>query len=70
MAHEELRYDYPRTRHLPWSPGGSKDDLRLAVPEPDGTLTVYLSIQDVFNTRNSLADVLGMAPGDLRVEGC
>jgi hypothetical protein len=24
------RFKYPRTPHLPWSPGGSRDDLRLA----------------------------------------
>ena len=25
----ELRYKYPRTPHLPWSPGASRDDVRL-----------------------------------------
>ncbi len=35
MAHEEPHYDYPRTRHLPWSPGGSTDDLRLLEGEPE-----------------------------------
>lgn len=39
----------------------------LAVPEADDRLTMYLSIQDVFNTRNSLADMLGMDPDEVRV---
>ena len=35
MTNEEPHYDYPRTRHLPWSPGGSKDDLRLSARDPE-----------------------------------
>ncbi len=27
-----LRYKYPRTPHLPWSPGASKDDLVAGIP--------------------------------------
>lgn len=39
----------------------------LAIPESGGTLTVYLSTQDVFNTRNDLADMLRMPAEDVRV---
>lgn len=39
----------------------------LAQPEPDGRITVYLSTQDVFNTRNDLAAMLRVEPGDLRI---
>ena len=39
----------------------------LAIPQDQGRLTVYLSTQDVFNTRNDLASMLRCSPEDLRV---
>ena len=39
----------------------------LVTPGPDDTLTVHLSTQDVFNTRNDLAGMLRMDPDKVRV---
>lgn len=45
------RYKYPRTPHLPWSPGGSRDDLLLSdTSQFDGQLVVITEKMDGENT--------------------
>ena len=57
MTNEEPHYDYPRTRHLPWSPGGSKDDLRLSERDPEtmkqGWQRDYMQGRDVDGAKTS-----------------
>src|SRR5207247_10099332 len=39
----------------------------LAVPEPDGSFTLWVSTQGVFGVRNETCAILGLAPEQLRV---
>lgn len=47
----ELRSKYPRTAHLPWSPGATPDDLRLA--DPSGFLDREVVVTEKLDGENT-----------------
>ena len=56
------RLHHPRLAPVTMEPNGL-----LAVPEPDGSLTVWASTQGVFGVRDELCAMLGLAPDRIRV---
>jgi 4-hydroxybenzoyl-CoA reductase alpha subunit len=58
----EGTYDYPGSTHVPL-----ETHAALAVPHADGRLTLWSSTQNPHYMHRTIARVLGMRPGDVRV---
>lgn len=56
-----------RLRHNRVAPVTMEPNGALAVPEADGTLTLWVSTQSVFGVRNETARTLGLDPDRIRV---
>jgi carbon-monoxide dehydrogenase large subunit len=56
------RLTHQRIAPAPLEPNGA-----LAVPEPDGSVTMWASTQGVFGVRDEVCNLLGIAPDQVRV---
>jgi len=55
-------FNVPPTEHAFLEP-----ECAVAVPEPDGTLTVYTGTQSIYDDHKGIVGVLGVGPGQVKV---